>query len=128
MSGYPSSRELIPLPMHGDDVFGLFGIVFKLLPQPGHVDVHGARRRGGGVTPDVLQEFFPAYGPAPMLDEITKQLEFLGRKRGGGAIAKHLGALHIDAEGSKIVKVRPVAARPASPAEQGLNARQEFGH
>src|ERR1700736_5997548 len=56
----------------GMNELGVLGVVFQLLPQPGDVNVDGARGNIALIFPDMLQQILSRnHGPAPV-DEITK--------------------------------------------------------
>ncbi len=52
-------REPIALAVYRNDVLGVFGVVFDLLPKPGNVHVHGSRERNGFIAPNLLEQFIP---------------------------------------------------------------------
>ena len=46
-----------------------------LLPQPGDVDVDGARRRHRVVAPHLVEQLFARQRGAAVLDEVAQELE-----------------------------------------------------
>src|SRR5580692_4435972 len=48
-----SASELIPEADHRQNELRIPRILLQLLPQPGHMHVHGARRRSDVVTPNL---------------------------------------------------------------------------
>jgi len=107
--------------VNGHYALGLLGVDFKLLPQPGDMDIPGACGRGGCVTPDVPQEFLAAERPAEMFKEIAQKLGFFGGEGDRFAMAQNFRRPQIHAERSQIAKVRLAAGDPRSVPGQDLS-------
>ena len=75
-----SPRELVAHAVDGEDVLRMARIWLDLLPQPGDVDVDGARRRHRVVAPDFVEQLVARQRGAAVLDEVAQQLELARRE------------------------------------------------
>src|SRR4051794_9458837 len=59
------------------NIFRILRLVFEFLSQPRDVDINGPRRDLALILPDFLQQLFPGYNYASLLNKISEKLEFL---------------------------------------------------
>lgn len=82
--------ESVAFAAGGEDVPGILGVVFNLLPQPGDVDVHGARCDVTHFLPDVLEDPLARDHRAAVIDEEAQEFHLLGGKIDGTAFPRKL--------------------------------------
>src|SRR5215470_16455279 len=124
-------RELVTLPVHGDDERGPIGIGLELPSEPQDVRVH--RSRGGElfVPPDLVEQAVARDGLTPVLQEVREQVEFLAGEGELTAGLEDLAAATVHAHVAKGQLVRLLAwTRPPQHrayAGQQLTQRERLG-
>ena len=82
----------------------------------GHMDIHGSGRWHGVIAPDFVEKLVSCQGRAPMLDEMTQELEFLGGQFDRLAVFFDLGAPEVHAHGAEpvtVIRTRDAEGRAA---------------
>ena len=101
--------ELVPHPMHGDEVARVRRLVLDLLAQLGHVHVDGAGERDRVVAPDRVEQLLAGDHLAPVLGEVLEQPELARRQVDRPVALGGLVALEVDGD----VAEREAARTPA---------------
>src|ERR1700693_2407909 len=98
-----SADELVAFAVDGKDVAGGCGVRLQLLAKLQNVGIHGARRRGRVVAPDLIEHSGARHDLAAAADEEAQDVELLVGELQGGALAGGLAFLEVDFDVSKSV-------------------------
>src|SRR5579871_4882895 len=118
--------EPVSYSAHRLNVLGALRAILKLLPEPRNMDIDGSRGNVALIFPDVLEQVFARHDGAAAVDQIAKQLEFLGRQRYRLAILPYLAALEI---GDDTVEFEVRDSCPTlfhDPPQQRFHASQQL--
>src|SRR5215208_4664574 len=91
-----STFKPIPAASHSDDSLRLTGILFNLLPQPAHMDVHGAAVADKIPAPDALEDEFAREHLSLMFGKEQQQVIFLRLERKRLFIQQYFAACKVD--------------------------------
>src|SRR5262249_31770069 len=112
---------------HGEDELRRRIVALDVLPEPPHVDVHGARLDVRLASPHEVEELEPLVDAVRMADEELGELELAQREGGLHAVDEDLIGVEVEPQAAaleRVVRWRYVLGIGA--AEHGADARDEL--
>src|SRR5262245_23036128 len=76
LQGNGTGHESVAVAIQGVNVTRMTQVGFDLLPEPGDVNIDGARKDHGVISPNCVEEFLARDRGSHVLNEVSQQLEF----------------------------------------------------